>query len=613
MGAAAMMLRHLVFLILCGLWPMAAAAQSDRAGPGAHGISMYGEPALPPDFVSLPHANPAAPRGGRLVLAEIGSFDSLNPFVQRGTAPWGVGLLTAETLLGRSYDEPFTLYGLLAESVETDSERSHVAFTLREGARFSDGSPVTVDDVIWSFETLGTRGHARYRTAWTRVAAVRQTGPRSLRIDFTEPDRELPLIMGLRPVLQRAQFDESAGGRRFEDGGLEPVIGSGPYVVAAAEPGRQVTFRANPDWWGRELPFNAGQHNFDEIRYDYFGDAAVAFEAFKAGLVSVWREPSGARWADSFDFPAVRDGRARLQLVPHARPSGMNGFVINTRRAPLDDWRVREALILAFDFEAANLMVTGGTDPRIASYFGNSTLAMAPGAPAEGAEAALLAPFADRLLPGTLQGYALPVTEGAGNRRNLRAAARLLAEAGWEPDAAGRLRHGDGRALELELLLRQGQADLQAVAAAYAEMLAPLGIALRITVIDPAQYVERTNAYDFDLTHMLRLMSLSPGYEQYLYWGAAGVEAPGTRNLAGVNDPAVEAMIATLLNTDDPEVFVAAARALDRLLMAGRYVIPLWYARESRLAVDARLRHPDRLPLYGDWTGFLPEVWWFEP
>jgi peptide/nickel transport system substrate-binding protein len=593
--------------------PVLAQVTPTGADRPVHGIAMYGEPALPPDFVSLPHANPEAPRGGRLTLPEVGSFDSLNPFVQRGTAPWGVGLLTTESLLGRSHDEPFTLYGLLAESVQTDSQRAYVEFTLREGARFSDGSPVTIDDVLWSYEALGTRGHARFRTAWTRVAAMRQTGPRSLRFDFTEPDRELPLILGLRPILQRAQFDEGAGGLRFEDGGMTPVIGSGPYVVAAAEPGRQVTFRANPDWWGRDLPLNAGQHNFDEIRWEYFGDVAVAFEAFKAGLVSVWRESSAARWLDSFDFPAVRDGRVRLLEIPHGRPSGMNGFVLNTRRAPLDDWRVREALILAFDFDQVNRMIGGGVEPRIPSYFGNSDLAMTPGAPAEGIERDLLAPFADSLPPGALDGYALPVSDGSGNRRNIRAALRLLAEAGYEPDAQGRQRNADGQLLELTLLLRQGQADLQAVATAYTGMLDQLGITLRTTVIDPAQFVERTNAYDFDLTHMLRLMSLSPGYEQVLYWGAAGVEAPGTRNLAGVNSPAVEAMIATLLTTEDRETFVAATRALDRALMAGRYVVPLWYSPASRLAVDARLRHPDRLPLYGDWTGFLPEVWWMEP
>lgn len=602
-----------VFAALVTHFALPARGEGDTGATPAHGIAMYGEPALPPDFVALPHADPAAPHGGRLTLAEIGSFDSLNNYVQRGTAPWGVGPLTVETLLGRSYDEPFTLYGLLAESVTSDSSRTFVTFTLREGARFSDGSPVTVQDVIWSFETLGTRGHARFRAAHARIAAMRQTGPRSLRIDFTEPDRELPLILGLRPVLQRAQFDEAAGGLRFEDGGLTPVIGSGPYVVASVEAGRQVTLRRNPDWWGADLPFNAGQYRFDEVRYEWFGDQSVAFEAFKAGLLSVWRETSPARWLDSYDFPAVRDGRVRLLEIPHGRPSGMMGFVINSRRPPLDDWRVREALILAFDFEAVNRMANAGLEPRIASYFGNSDLAMEPGAPAEGLELDLLAPFAEGLPPDALTGYALPVSDGPGNRRNLRAALRHLTEAGFAPDATGRLRDTGGRALEIEILLRQGQADLQAIATSYIAMLDQIGVTARLSVVDPAQYVLRTNEYDFDLTHILRLMSLSPGYEQYLYWGAEGAERPGSRNLAGVRDPGVDAMIAAMVTATETETFTAAARALDRALMAGRYVIPLWYAPASRMAVDARLRFPERLPLYGDWTGFLPEVWWFAP
>jgi peptide/nickel transport system substrate-binding protein len=588
--------------------PDAGPARAD--GAPAHGIAMYGAPALPPDFVALPHADPDAPRGGRIVLPEVGSYDSLNPFVQRGTAPWGVGLLTVETLLARSWDEPFTLYGWLAESVATDAARSYVEFTLNPAARFSDGSPVTVEDVMWSFEALGTRGHARFRAAWTRIAAMTRTGERSVRFDFTQPDRELPLILGLRPVLQRAQFDEAAGGRRFEDGGMTPVIGSGPYVVAQAEPGRQVTFRANPDWWARDLPIMRGLHNFDEIRWDYFGDQAIAFEAFKAGAISVWRETNPARWADSYDFPAVREGRITRVEIPHGRPTGIDGFVINTRRAPFDDWRVREALILLFDFAQANTLITGGTEPRIASPFGNSPLAHAPGQPPTGREAELLAPLAASLPPGTMEGWALPATGGTETRRNQRAAARLLAEAGWEPDARGQLRNGAGQALELAILLPQGQVNLQTIATTYVASLELAGIAARLEVIDPAQYVARQQSYDFDLTHMLRLMSLSPGYEQVLYWGAEGVTAPGTRNLAGVNEPAVEAMIQTLLTTDDPETFTAAARALDRVLMATRTMIPLWYAPASRLAHDAGLRHPARLPLYGDWTGFLPEVWW---
>ena len=589
--------------------PVAAPAPAQPA----HGIAMYGEPALPPDFVSLPHANPDAPQGGRITMVEIGSFDSLNPYIRLGSAPWGVMSHTVESLMGRNHDEPFTLYGLLAATVETDDSRSFVEFTLRPEARFSDGSPVTVADVIWSFQALGTEGHARYRNAWSKVESMEQTGPRSVRFTFTEPDREMPLILGLRPVLQAAQFDEDAGGRPFNASSLTPIIGSGPYVVDRLEAGRFVQFRRNPDWWGRDLPFNTGQHNLEVIRYDWFGDTNAAFEAFRAGLVDVWRERSAARWVDSFDFPAVREGRVRLLEIPHSRPSGMNGFVFNTRRALFADWRVREALILAFDFERINEMVNAGLEPRITSYFGNSPLGMTPGAPAEGLVRALLAPFADSLPPGALEGYALPVTEGRrGARRNLRAAADLLAEAGWEPDARGLLRNAEGQGLEFEILLRHGAAEVQAIASAWAETLAALGIRARIVAIDSAQYVERSYAYDFDVTHFTRLMSLSPGNEQRLYWGAEGVAAPGTRNLAGVNSPAVEAMIDTLLETEEAEVFTAAVRALDRALMAGRYAVPLWFSPMSRLAVAAHLHHPERLPLYGDWTGFLPEVWWAE-
>lgn len=597
-------------LALVALSFLAPGLSGPAQAQPAHGIAMYGQPALPPDFVALPYANPDAPQGGRLILPEVGTFDSLNPYVQRGTAPWGVGLLTVESLLARSWDEPFTLYGWLAESVETDAARSWVEFTLNPAARFSDGSPVTVDDVIWSFETLGTRGHARFRAAWTRVAGITATGPRSVRIDFVDPDRELPLIMGLRPILQRAQFDEAAGGLRFEDGGMVPVIGSGPYVLAEAEPGRHATFRRNPDWWARDLPVMAGQHNFDEIRWDYFGDQAIAFEAFKAGALSIWRERNPARWADSYDFPAVRDGRIVRAEIPHGRPTGFDGFVLNTRRPALADWRVREALIGLFDFAQANTIVTGGVEPRIPSPFGNSPLAHAPGTPAQGREAELLAPFAASLPPGTIEGWALPPDDPAQRRRVQRAAGRLLDEAGWEPDERGQRRNAAGEPLALSLLLPQGQTVLQTVATIYVAALQDAGIDARLEVIDPAQYVLRLQTYDFDLTHMLRLMSLSPGFEQVLYWGSDGREAPGTRNLPGLAEPAIDALIRTLTGTDDPETFTAAARALDRVLMASRTLVPLWYAPSSRLAHDSTLAYPDRLPLYGDWTGFLPEVWW---
>jgi peptide/nickel transport system substrate-binding protein len=585
--------------ILCSV---AVAAQ---AGP-QHGIAMYGEPALPPDFVALPYANPDAPKGGRIVFGEAGGFDSLNPFILRGRAPFGLSPLTVETLLGRSWDEPFTLYGLLAESVETDAGRTFVEFTLREEARFSDGSPVTVEDVMWSFEILGTKGSPRYHAAWSKIGSMEQTGPRSVRFTFNTEDRELPLILGLRPILKKAQWE----GKAFDESGLEAPIGSGPYVVGAFEPGRFITFVKTPDWWGRDLPFNRGLHNFDEVRYDYFGDAGVVFEAFKAGAIMVWRETNAARWETAYDFPAVRSGAVVRSIIPHQRPSGINGFVFNTRRALFADWRVREALIQAFNFEFINQTLNGGSQPRIASYFSNSVLAMGPG-PAEGRVRELLEPFADSLLPGALEGYALPVSDGtAANRAGIRAAAALLEEAGWTV-RDGVLRNAAGEAFAFEMLLQQGASEMEAIVNIYAEALRRLGIAVRVTTVDSAQMTERRNAYDFDMTQFQIGLSLSPGNEQWLYWGSEAADMPGTRNLMGAKSPAIDAMIRAILTAETREDFVAAAQALDRVLTTGRYVVPIWFSDVSRLAHDRRLHFPERLPMYGDWIGFLPEVWWY--
>jgi peptide/nickel transport system substrate-binding protein len=573
-----------------------------------HGIAMYGDPALPPDFVSLPYANPEAPKGGRIVFGESGGFDSLNPFILKGNAPAGVSALTVETLMGRSYDEPFALYGLLAESVETDEARSYVAFTLREGARFSDGSPVTPEDVLWSFEALGTQGSPRYASAWAKIAKAEKTGPRTVRFTFNTEDRELPLILGLRPILKKAQWD----GKDFTVSSLDPIIGSGPYMVGPLEPGRFISYVKNPDWWGADLPFNRGQHNFDEVRYDYFGDGGVVFEAFKAGDITSYREANPAAWASNYAFPAVQSGEVILAEIPHQRPSGIEGFVFNTRRDKFADWRVREALIQAFNFEFINQTLTGGVQPRITSYFSNSVLGMTPGQAAEGRERALLEPFADSLLPGAIDGYALPVSDGSqANRNGIREATRLLQEAGWTVQD-GVLKNAAGTPFAFDILLVQGAKDMESIATIYIEALKRLGIAVTVTSVDSAQYKERTNAYDFDMTHYIRSLSLSPGNEQTLYWGSAGVTEPGTRNWMGMNSPAAEAMIQTLLTATDPQEFTAATRALDRVLTSGRYVVPIWYSHVSRLAHAKQLHYPDRLPIYGDWLGFQPDVWWYQ-
>jgi peptide/nickel transport system substrate-binding protein len=587
---------------------LALFAAGARAEP-MHGIAMYGEPALPPDFVSLPQVNPDAPKGGSYRWGEAGSYDSFNPFVTKGRPALGISALTVETLMGRNYDEPFSLYGLLAESIDTDDARTYVEFTLRPEARFSDGSPVTVDDVMWSMEALGTQGNPRYAAAWKKIASMEKTGERSVRFTFNVEDRELPLILGLRPILKKAQWE----GKDFAEATMEVPIGSGPYTLASSELGVQVTYKRNPDWWGKDLPFNRGQWNFDEIRYDYYANPQAIFEAFKAGQVDAYREANVAKWLSAYDFPAVQSGDVIKAEIPHGRPSGIEGLVFNTRKPMFADWRVREALILAFNFEFINKTLNDGLLPRIPSYFGNSFLGMEPGKPAEGRELELLQPFAAELPPGAIEGYALPVSDGdQTNRKNIRAAAKLLEEAGWTVGDDGVLKNAKGEPFQFEILLVTGQDEIASAVQVYIEALKTLGITATLNKIDDAQYKERTNAYDFDMTHYIRSLSLSPGNEQLLYWGAAGVTEPGTRNWMGVNSPAVEAMIAAMLKAPNTDEFTAATKALDRVLTSGRYVIPIWYSDVSRLAYSADLKYPDKIPLYGDWTGFLPDTWWYE-
>lgn len=597
-----------VVAVSAGLCLMALAGAPAALAEPRHGIAMYGQPALPPDFVALPYANPDAPKGGRIVFGEPGSFDSLNPFILKGSAAAGIAVHTVETLMGRSIDEPFTLYGLLAESVETDDARTWVEFTLRPEARFADGSPVTVEDVIWSLETLGTLGHPRYQTAWAKVAKIEATGKRKVRIAFNTEDRELALLMGLRPILRKADW----AGRAFDESSLLPFTGSGPYVIDRFEAGRFITYRRNPDYWGKDLPFNRGLHNFDEIRYDYFGDGDVTFQAFTAGETTSFREANAGKWLTAYDLPAVASGDIVKAEFPHQRPSGITGLVMNTRNPIFADWRVREALILAFNFEFINQTLNGGTEPRITSYFSNSTLGMDHG-PAAGRVAELLAPFAADLAPGTIEGYNLPVSDPANStdRANLRKAMKLFEEAGWTVQD-GVMRNATGEPFTFEILLASGASDSEAVVNIFVEALKQLGIAPTITSADSAQYKERTNAYAFDMAWYTRALSLSPGNEQLLYWGSAGVTEPGSRNWMGMNSPAAEAMVKAMVSSRDTGEFTAAVQALDRILTAGRYVIPVWYSKVSRMVHSKHLHHPERLPLYGDWPGFQPEVWWYE-
>jgi peptide/nickel transport system substrate-binding protein len=595
-------LRCKPFLVTALLTLVTGLTAPALAGP-AHGVAMHGDPALPADFDAFPYVRPDAPKGGRFVIGATGGFDSLNPFVLKGRAPWEIRAHTVESLMARNWDEPFALYGLLAETIETPPDRSWVAFTLRPEARFSDGSPVTPEDVLWSMETLAAVGRPNFRAVWSKVAAAEIIGPRTLRVAFAEPDREAPLILGLTPVLKR--------GQALAEAGMTPLIGSGPYVVDSAEPGRALVLRRDPDWWGGDVPAMRGQNNLDEIRVEYFRDANALRDAFRAGVTDFIREGDAAVWEQGYGFDRIATGAAVKAEIPHGRPSGLEGFVFNARRAPFDDIRVRRALTLAFNWEWANATLLGGVQRRIRSPFDNSPLRHE--GPADGAERAILAPFVDALPDGALDGGWAPpeaAPDDLRNRRNLRDAARLLADAGWSV-RDGALRDGAGRPFAFEILL--GASTHERVAAAWTDALATLGIVARVRTVDAAQYQARLTDYDFDVIVNRWAMSLSPGNEQRLYWGRDGVATPGTRNYAGVDSPAVEAAIDALLSATDRAAFEGAARALDRALAHGVHVAPFGYDPVSRIAHDAGLRRPDRVPLYGDWIGWAPEVWWREP
>ncbi|QEW20557.1 Nickel-binding periplasmic protein precursor [Marinibacterium anthonyi] len=591
---------------------LALATAAPSFGESSHGIAMYGDPALPPDFVSLPYANPDAPKGGTVVFGNTGGFDSLNPFIEKGTVPWQHSFWSYESLMGRSYDEPFTLYGLLAESVTTPDDRSWVEFTLRPEARFSDGTPVTVEDVMWSYETLGTEGHQRYRSFWAQVDKMEQTGPRSIRFTFKSDNRELALIAGMRPILQKAQYEGQNGSKDFTASGLDTVpIGTGPYVVTDFEAGRSVTYTRNPDYWGKDLPFRRGTNNFDTMRLEFFGDGVALFEAFKAGDISAVREFNAEAWSRDYDFPAVQRGDVVLSEIPDQKPTGMTGLVMNTRKPFFSDWRVRDAMIHAFNFEFINEAITGGAQSRIQSYFANSDLGMQAG-PATGRVKDFLDAYGDALPDGALDGYALPVSDGTErNRKNIRVAIKQLQDAGYTVED-GHLTGPDGP-VTFDILLQQSDKETRTAVDMFLPALERLGIPVTVTVVDSAQYTQRMLDFDFDMTSFRRALSLSPGNEQKLYWGSDGRDTPGSRNAMGVASPAVDGLIDTMLSVTESQDFTAATRALDRVLTAERLVIPFWTYDVGRIAHVRNMHFPAKLPIYGDGPEFMPQMWWYEP
>jgi microcin C transport system substrate-binding protein len=577
------------------------APASPSQPPPRHALAMHGEPALPAGFAHLGYVNPDAPKGGSIRHWAAGSFDSLNPFIVRGRPGQGLHL-TYETLLERSWDEPFTLYGLLAETVSVPDDRGWVEFTLHPQARWHDGRPVTVDDVLFSWRTLKDLGSPRYRTYYGKVARAERTGERSVRFTFAEgSDRELALIMGLMPILPEHWWQ----GRKFDETRLEPMPGSGPYRIAAVDPGRTIVYRRVEDWWGRDLPINRGRFNFDEVRYDYYRDENVAIEAFKAGAYDFRRELDPTRWATAYDGPALADGRIRMEVLPHSRPEPLRALIYNTRRPLFADRRVREALGYALDFEWMNRVFFRNAYTRSTSFYPNSGLA-ARGLPSE-AERALLEPWKSELPPELFERpFTVPATDGtgpAGIRANLRKAAALLDEAGWHV-RDGRRVDAAGRPFAFEILL--ADPGDERVALEFSRGLQRLGVQARVRTVDSAQYRARLDRFDYDMTLNRWISTLSPGNEQMVYWGSAAADQNGSRNYAGIRSPVVDALAGRLGHARTREELVTAVRALDRVLLWGHYVIPLHHLADDRVAYWDRLARPQTTPLWG----LIVETWW---
>ncbi|MEM7444962.1 MAG: extracellular solute-binding protein [Pseudomonadota bacterium] len=575
-------------------------------GVVSHGIAMQGAPKYGPDFEHLDYANPNAPVGGELRQAVLGAFDSLNPFIVLGRTASGVRPYIFPQLMARSWDEPFSLYGYVAETIEVPEDRSWAIFQLNPDAQWHDGTPIMVDDVIFTIETLREQGLPGFRRAYAQIANVAQISEHGVRFDFVEgTDRETVMLIGLMPIISEAYYTENT----FDEISLNPPLGAGPYRIGNIDPGRTITYERVDDWWAADLPVMRGQYNFDTLRFDYYRDGAIALEAFLAGEYNLRREFSAENWATGYqNFAAAEDGRATLATLPQGRPSGMRALVFNTRREIFADPLVRAALIEMFDFEWVNRNLLFGQYERITGLFTNSFLAP-EGLPTP-AELALLGPYRDAL-PESVFGepYQPPQTDGSGNiRTNLRTATALLTEAGWEVSNGVLVNSETGEPFQFEILLRN--ASDERIALAFADNLRRLGIQVDIRTVDSAQYTERTETYDYDMILHYWITSLSPGAEQYLYWGSENREIEGTRNYAGVAVPAVDAMVTSLQNARTRAELTAAARSLDRVLMAGNYFVPLYY-----LDVDywawwggfERVANFD--PIYGS----VLEAWWLEP
>lgn len=602
-----------IFYSLCA----GAAILLGNTGVGvsepSHAIAMQGEPALKDGFRNFPYANPDAPKGGSVTYCVVGSFDNLNPFIikslrttARGMMDVVYGNLVFEPLMQRSADEAFSLYGLLAESLDITPDRKSVEFNLNPDAKWSDGEPVTADDVLFTYEVYTEKGRPPYSDRMKKIAKLEKTGERSVRFTFNEhADREFPLIIAMTPIIPKHAFDKET----FDQTTLKPLIGSGPYRVAHVVPGQRIVFQRNPHYWAKDLPSKRGFDNFDRITIEYFLNANSQFEAFKKGICALYEEADPVKRERNLDFPAMRSGQVVSETFETGLPPVVTGFLFNTRLPKFSDPRVRRALAMLYDFEWANKNLFNGQFKRTASYWQNSELS-ALGRPASQAETALLAPFPGSVLPEVMDGsYRPPETDGSGrDRRELKAALDLLTSAGYRLDGS-KLVGPDGEPFSFEILTASQSEER--LAALYQRTLEKIGITVVIRALEADQIQMRKQRFDFDaLIGSTGFQgTLSPGIELIGRWGSESANAEGSFNLAGVSDPAIDAMIEAMLNAPDKDAYVAAVRALDRLLISGAYMVPMHFNNRQFLAYWNYLAHPARTPIFG----YQLPTWWHKP
>lgn len=615
-------MRAFVAFLLLGLVASLAttgARADDGPVTSTNAIAVLGKPALPPDFPYFPYVNPNAPKGGDVHLAYGGTFDNFNPFILRGTAPLGlVGSWVIlpggsgsgssvghvwESLLTSSADEGDAAYGHLAQTIELPQSRLWVAFDLNPAAKFSDGTPVTAEDVAWSYNILMTQGRPAMRIQFADVKDVEVTGERRVVFHFkSNENRELPMLVGSLPIFSKHFF----AGRDFSSPLRDPPIGSGPYRIASFEMGRYIVFQRNPDWWARDLPTGKGTNNFDTVRVDYYRDLTVAMEAFKAGQVDLRSENTAQRWATAYDFPAVQKGLVIKHDFRHHLPTGMQGWAMNTRRKVFADPRVRHAIGLVYDFEWANKNLFYNSYIRTNSYFENSDLASS-GIP-QGDELKLLEPFRKDLPPDLFtQPFTLPVTDGSGNNREqLKQALALMEQAGWQVKDR-KLVDTNGQQMSFTILL--DDPSYERVALPYVQDIQRLGIDVRVRTVDPAQWQHLTDDFDFDMALFIYPESEVPGNELRDYFSCASAKAIGSDNLPGVCSPAVDALIEKVVTAQDQPTLQTAAHALDRVLLWGWYMVPNYANQKFHIAWWDRFGYPDK-PIR---EGFNFDTWWVDP